>query len=63
MKLNKSTFETLQIRKKVNIASNLYFTKTSYRRGKWNLRYTRRGRKFCKKGKPKGVPDFGRTWF
>jgi integrase len=44
MKLNKTTFETLQIRKKVNIASNLYFTKTSHRRGKWSLRYQLNGR-------------------
>ena len=44
MKLNKTTFETLQIRKKANIASNLYFTKTSHRRGKWSLRYQLNGR-------------------
>ena len=44
MKLNKPTFETLEIRKKINIASNLYFTKTSCRRGKWSLRYQLNGR-------------------
>ena len=44
MKLNKTTFEILEIRKKVNIASNLYFTKTSCRRGKWSLRYQLNGR-------------------
>ena len=44
MRLNKTTFQTLQIRKKVNITSNLYFTKTSYQRGKWSLRYQLNGR-------------------